>query len=285
MVKLKYVTAIGLFVLVTRPCAIAQSISGTIVVLNSSQDEIVVAADSRSVNRVTYLDNECKIAALGNKLVFSASNITGYGRLLSGQHAWEANAVARKEFLRLTREQTTQNLPLELAKAWGEDVKEQIRADLIRDREGVLSGIKDNVLTNGLFAGFDAGGILIVTGQVTYRITDDGKPITDFSIRNIFTKPPIKWIMGETQIADEYRFAQTPRAIRWQQEIAARFRPGEDPIAFNAIELVALTIKYHFGGATNGPLMSTVGGAIDAVRLTRTKGIQWIHRKDNCPED
>jgi hypothetical protein len=52
--------------------AFAQVEAGTFVVLESSQTEIVVAADSRAIGWVKT-DKSCKIRAFGNELIFAAS--------------------------------------------------------------------------------------------------------------------------------------------------------------------------------------------------------------------
>jgi len=52
----------------------------------------------------------------------------------------------------------------------------------------------------------------------------------------------------------------------------------KDPDAQRAIKFVDLTI-------VQDPLKEGVGGDVDAVELTRSGGVAWLNRKQNCPAD
>ncbi|MGA2102367.1 MAG: hypothetical protein ABSG34_14760, partial [Candidatus Sulfotelmatobacter sp.] len=63
----------------------------------------------------------------------------------------------------------------------------------------------------------------------------------------------------------------------------ARLPTGFDLLAFYMIEMVKLSIEHQAGEIIDGTRVETIGGPIDAVKLSRSGGIEWINRKDNCP--
>ncbi len=261
--------------------AIAQSeSSGTVVILTSSENEIVVAADSRTHSGVSYVDSRCKITALGNKLIFAASGHTGFGPL-SGPFIWDTHAIARQEFLRLTHKHTPQGLTLLLAKSWGKLAKKKLKADLVRDREGTISGVTGNTLSSALFASFEDDGIWIVTVRLTY-FYKGSSPHTNFMIDKVLREPKSVQ-MGETDIANELLVGKTERALHWRQRVGAEI--VNDDLVFTATRLVQATIEYQSGKIIRGQPVQVVGGRVDVVELKRNVGIRWHARKCNCPEN
>ncbi|MGO9270797.1 MAG: hypothetical protein ACLQOO_11185 [Terriglobia bacterium] len=279
---MKRVVFAGILFLLVSLHAIAQVEAGTLVVLNSSQDEIAVAADSRTHNATTYIDNRCKISALGNELIFAASGKTGYGPLGGANLVWDSHAIAHDKFRMIAHNKRTQNLPLRLATSWGRKVKRQLQLDLIHDRDETLSGVVGDTLTSALFAGFNAKGISIITGKITYRFTPKGKPITTFTITNEFERPRAVFI-GDTGIADEFSASTTTRAVQWRQEASIQAAKAQDAVALFAIKIVDLSIEYSPGMIIDGKIIPSIGGPVDALRLVRGHGIEWIQRKANCP--
>lgn len=280
---MKRIAVDGLFVILVSLHAIAQIESGTIIVLNSSQNEIAVAADSRSHNATTYVDNRCKISALGNELIFAASGKTGYGQLNGTRLVWDAHAIAHEKFRQLDRKHT-KTLPLKLATSWGNEVKKKLQTDLINDRAETISGANGDRLTAAIFAAFNSNGISIITGQVTYRFRDNGKPVTAFTITNKIERP-IAVFIGDAEIADEFNANATSRAAQWRDEANIEATKAQDSVAFLAIKIVGLSIEFQPVKIINGNMMHTIGGPIDALRLIHGQGIEWIQRKANCPEN
>ena len=258
--------------------------SGTLIVLNTSQDEIVVAADSRSYSVVAQFDNRCKITALGNQLIFAASGNTGYGPNDGRPLEWDSHTIARAVFLRLSRETATQPMPIGFAEAWGNEVKNKFQGDIERDGlEGVLFGAEGDTLTSAVFAGFDGDAPLIVTASITYSISAKGHADVAFAITDVFRRPKAVF-MGRQDIADELFTGKTPRSLQWRQDLAMMRTPGDDPIALPALEALRFSIEHYPLVNIGGKMLPPIGGPIDAVRLSRANGIEWIQRKDNCRE-
>jgi hypothetical protein len=263
--------------------AVAQTESGTLIVLNASQDEIAVAADSVGYSAVARLNDRCKITALGDQLIFAASGNTAFGPTDGHPLEWDSHTIARKIFLRLSHERATQPMPLRIATAWGKEVKNRFKADLERDGpEGVLFGAEGDTLASAIFAGFYENAPLIVTLAVTYRTLAGERVEVSFAITNVYRRPRAVQ-MGRADIANEFFAGQTQRSIRWRRELATA--PNGDPVASLAIYAVRLSIDNYPLVNIGGKMLPPLGDPIDAVRLTPGKGIEWIQRKQNCPEN
>ena len=271
--------------LAIRLAANAQIQSGSIVVVTSSKDEIVVAADSRRIVGQSYVDTGCKIAALGNKLIFAAVGNTGLGPP-NGRASWDAQTLARNEFVRLEEKHATHDWTLDLAKAWGNATKIKVQESLTRSGKTFLAGLDGNEIMSAAFAGFGKeGDVSLIRSVIAYRTTKHGFLATN-NFEPVLIAPGEQKVLGEGEIAAEIG-GSSPTAAQLRQEAEADAKSGRwtDPGVFWAIETVKLTIKHHVGKMKNGRIMSNVGGKIDAVSLSRSNGIHWIQRKDNCPAD
>jgi hypothetical protein len=176
-------------------------------------------------------------------------------------------------------------MPIRLATVWGEQVKKKLELDLIRNRQEILWNATDgNTLTSAVFAGFYENSPLIVTGSITYTVAANGHIKTSFSILNIYRKPKAVMI-GRTDIANELFTHQTERARKWLQDLTLRTPPGADPVAMPAIGSVEFSIENYPLVNIGNQMLPPLGGPIDAVRLKREGGIEWIQRKPNCPSD
>lgn len=265
--------------------ASAKSERGTIVALRSSQNEIVVVADSRTIVGMRHFDDRCKITALGNQLIFAASNYTGSVDINSAtgraSHVqWDAHAIARRDFFVLANKVTPNDLPVKLATAWGKDVKRDVEEDLARNKRSVLSVLDGDTVTQAFFAGFDNGKPIVVESAITCMGRKN--PKIRFAIERI-EHGRIMTFIGEDAIAHEFIKDQTPRAKQWNQEAKIRAATLGNPLWFYPDFVVYLTIHYDPGTMNDGMLIHDVGGPIDVVLLRKGKGIKWLRRKPNCP--
>ncbi len=69
--------------------AFSQLVHGTIAVVYYTPEKLVIAADSRGqlagINGTVHEDDECKVGALGDKIVFVASGNVGYDKEWAGR--------------------------------------------------------------------------------------------------------------------------------------------------------------------------------------------------------
>lgn len=272
--------AIALILACAAPQICAQVETGTFVVIRSSQKEIVVAADSRAIVGGAIDDNSCKISALGDNLIFAAAGETGVTHKSRGL-SWDSRTTARDLFLRLSRQRADEPMPIRLAIAWGNEVKTKLKIEATHNKaisKGKTPGMD---LTSGVFAGFYENAPLIVVGGITYEVNSGGVFDPQFSIRSIYRTPQTV-ILGDTAIAAKLGAPATSRSQRWIRSLP--FSP--DPIARFAIGAVNFAIQYsptRIGG--NGRYVSDIAGPVDAVRLVRFAGPEWIQIKPKCPKD
>ena len=280
MRKMKKAILLGLAILTVRLGASAQVQSGSVVAITSSKDEIVIAADSRRLIGDSYTDSACKIAALGNKLIFAAVGDTGFGP--SGAIEWDAQTVARNEFARLETEHTAHDWTLDLAKAWGNAAKTKVQELLTKYGKDVFD---QKSIMGAVFAGIDKNGeVSLVGSAVDYQATEQGGLLATSRFYPI--APGKILVLGENEIADELFNASTVSGAELRQEAAEDAKDSKnskDSTVLMAIEVVKLTIEHHSGKINNGRLEHTVGGPIDAVVLSHSTGIRWIQRKNICP--
>lgn len=92
-------TILTLIIFATQP-ALTQVVSGSIVIINITNDRLVLAADSYGrVEGKSESDDKCKIAALDNKIIFASVGGEGYsapsGRIFDPVGAWNSTDIAR----------------------------------------------------------------------------------------------------------------------------------------------------------------------------------------------
>jgi len=113
--------------------AFSQVLSRTLIVMYAGQEKVVVAADSFETiytvdTGVVDKKNHCKVAALGNKIIFFATGMFGYSRrtindaLLPDWTPWGEAVNAYEGSLSPTPEQ--------LARKWGDVVANHINSEV-----------------------------------------------------------------------------------------------------------------------------------------------------------
>jgi hypothetical protein len=145
--------AAGCLVLFSSLSASAQPESGSLIILNSSNDEIAVAADSRSISAAGQFDNRCKITTLGNRIIFAASGITAMTPIDGRPVYWDAHSIARDIFV-INPDKAAVDLE-GFATAWGQEIKRRMEIDVKRDGSEVfLEGTDNTTLTSAIFSEF-----------------------------------------------------------------------------------------------------------------------------------
>jgi ATP-dependent protease HslVU (ClpYQ) peptidase subunit len=134
---------------------------GTIIVINSSKEETVFAADSRISVGDSYSDDLCKIRALGDKVVFV---VAGRSTVMnSGTHKYLLNAftMAREAYGVVVRRGIRSHLAEAVADQWAPAEKERLEEELMLDRNAALSGVPSNgQMASAAFANYESDGSL-----------------------------------------------------------------------------------------------------------------------------
>lgn len=121
---------------------------GTLDTLQASSDYIVLAADSLIQNAA----QTCKIAVLGDQIVFASSGISA--RTLTP--TWDTYEIARRQYADL-KENSQDDLIRKLAEGYGERLAEHLNRDLERSGSGELLsyiGQRNGEVGRAILAGF-----------------------------------------------------------------------------------------------------------------------------------
>ncbi|MGA9390873.1 MAG: hypothetical protein WBV69_10545 [Candidatus Sulfotelmatobacter sp.] len=273
--------AMLIFLLAVDAITVAQFESGTVIVVGYSQNKIIIAADSRSVDEGKVpTDNDCKITALSNKLFFSASGRTHDVTL--GMLGWDATDQARQALAAVSTHAPigtfTQAMAIEWAQLIGQNISHNIR------QQEYDSLIPRHVYIAGIFAGLGPN----VDLQGTHIRVDRGESSRPIERHMIYTTPvelPLSDTMGylslsgQTEILNEFigtgsARAKIERAITLKE---SKRWPIFDSDARMVIRLTELVIKYW-----NHPELAH--GPVDAVEIDKGGSVRWIQRKPNCTD-
>lgn len=250
----------------------AQFVHGSIAVLQSGGDDIIIAADSLGLSRSGVSLHRCKISVLDDQLVIAATGYTSRKDASGIGTSWEASELARQEYQSLAKIPRHQLIP-KLAQTFGADLAGRL-GDSVKThpKEGwpsLMAGI--------LFAGFDENQqrviIEVTVRKKTVNGVDRGAEYTTKTLPagdSIFAE-----IVGETSIAEEFVAGKTQRSQSWRSEMALKTSGlnTENSLEVGAEEIVELTGRY-------APQL--VGGPTDLVLVKRKAGVKWLRRKPEC---
>src|SRR5512146_2760990 len=100
---------------------------GSIAVLNSADDYLVIAADSKNLSAKGVSLHRCKVEALDDHLVFAN---TGYGSYEGVRGKWDAATLARQHYRQLAKA-PRHELISALAEAYGADLAARLEPDVM----------------------------------------------------------------------------------------------------------------------------------------------------------
>jgi hypothetical protein len=268
--------------------AAAQVVSGSIVIFNFTKDEFVVAADSLAGNKDTGVPDysHCKIATFGHKFIFVSvgnagwSNATGKGPVQS----WGNIELARNAIHSANKQTCGADLD-SITAQWAEEVKS--RWDLVNrlDRSQAINiaAANNGQFTAGVFIGKRLTMEVATIGYNAHKLVD---PI-EIGMAKGSDAITSCWPCGQLQ-------GHKICGAGVHLDVAAKFcseRKHGDSINVRtllrgasestklAVKIVEMTIDTYEKTAKD------VGGAVDAVTITKGGRIRWLARKDNCPEN
>jgi hypothetical protein len=263
-------------------------VHGSVVVLNISEDKLVIAADSLALQEFGEPNySYCKISAFGNKIIFARVNADAYSSvgLLDPVISWNSGDVL-KQVVRSEQPALGSAHIQHIAERWAAAIAEHFQSFYRWHPQEVIRIAKEGngVLVGGIFAEATDGIIYVRIALVTFN-------------QNLLN--PINWVIGDA-ITDCWDCGQTdgskicvggkitvPTEFCTQSTDRARGGDGKltyapslldlgwDRDSLLALRLADLTIAYDSSG--------TVGGRIDVIELTKDGSIRWLAKKDNCP--
>jgi hypothetical protein len=240
---------------------------GSIAVLQSADDYLIVAADSQKLSVKGVSLHSCKVDALDGQLVFAN---TGYGSYEGVRGKWDAIALARQHYHQLAKAPRHDMIPA-LAEAYGADLAAKLKPDLMAHPEEGWP----QVLATALFAGFDENRERVVIEVNVHQVTHDGDAVGYSTKRLPASDAFYAEVLGETSIAEEFATGRTLRSQSWRNGLNFQMQGlgVKERLIAGAENIVELTARYR---------PSVVGGAVDTVLVSRNTGVVWIHRKPEC---
>jgi hypothetical protein len=274
-------------VMLLASAAFAQITSGTIIILNFTKDRLVIAADSRGVNTDTWVphDNECKIAEVDHRLIFTSVGNARRGRSsgLDRVNGWDNAETTRVAFRSVRLLPTEEAQTRTIAKAWADTIAAHWQSLYQSEPDKVTRVLsKNGGLTVGAFAEANKGTIYFRAAQIRFdrsRATA-GDPIGPEFIERLSDC----WDCGE---------GNRICAMGKHFDVAARFcaqTKSSDKIKVRtqlksanrsvklAVKIAELTVDAY--EKTPGD----VGGMVDAVTLKNNGSITWNAIKDGCED-
>jgi hypothetical protein len=256
------------FASVLVPRANGQLSFGSIVVLQSADDYLIIAADSKNLSAKGVSLHSCKVDDLDDQLVFAN---TGYGNYAGVRGRWDAVAVARQHYHLVAKAPRHELIPA-LAEAYGADIAAKLEPDVkAHPEEGW-----PQILVTALFAGFDENRQRVVIEVSVHQIQRDGAGGVGYSTKRLPASDAVyAEVLGETSVAQEFAEGKTLRSQSWRSglDFQVTAHGMKDRLISGAEKIVELTATYQ---------PSVVGGAIDSVVVSRKTGVEWIHRKPEC---
>jgi len=260
--------------------------TGTVIYVDISQGELTIAADSRVTIADTgqHSDTKCKISAFGDKFVFTAAGLSFY-RGDKGE-GWDIHTIARQIW---RKESNAESRASNLVNNVAEQFVAQMES-IYRHPEMITSAKRnqaggDPVLVSAIFAATDNSGALALRAlNIDY---DDRLFSSSGEVRlthELSSLEPEKgggaMSMGHDEVIEEFLSKKSVRAkeyMAWFLPQLTTMSPSEKRAAI-ATKYIELSILLH-------PQSDLMGFPIDVLQLKRTKGVNWVFVKPNCPRD
>ena len=248
----------------------AQLQTGSIVVIGFTEDKIIIAADSLTLDSLskqpTHKDY-CKIAAINNQLIFGSVGSSSYagGRVVS---PWSNAEEVKAAFL------GNHSDVFAVAKTWGEAIASHWNVMYsFYPRIVERSLTEDGIITAALF-------VMNVNNRFSYVIDVvrfDGHRFKEE--QGFFGTTCLPYCaIGKAVAFNEFNVGLTERAKReGRVSPSPQLSTQIDIQTLQAIRLADLAAAYE--------PTKDIGGAIDAVEFRKDGTIHWIARKPNCREN
>jgi len=264
--KILLVAATVLFM----PMALSgQLVTGSIAVLQSAGDYLVIAADSKSLSHKGVSLHRCKIVALDDQLVYAGTGYTSYAGV---RGAWDASDIVKQHYHLLTKT-PRHDLIRKLAEAYGASLAARLDPDV----KGHPEEGWPTLLAAALFAGFDENRWRVVIEVTIHQEPHNGVAQGVGYSTKLFPASDAVFadVIGETAVAQEFAAGRTLRSQSWRNGLALEVTGlgVKERLIAGAEKIVELTAKYQ---------PSLVGGSIEAVLVSRNMGVKCIRRKPEC---
>lgn len=278
---MKVFSRLLVFLLLGTHPALSQIKKGTIGVVYYTEDKIVMAADSRGTHSNKPPDDkQCKIAALGEQIIFVNSGFLGVEP--SGPFdvvkRWQSIEEAHTAYDRMKTVYPNQTIAAQVASEWARATADNLNLLYAVNPKMILDRADPNGRLTSAFFGETTESGHLTLHFVTIVVRPGSFPAVNFDPPRPITRDKCSpCAIGKGEILVEFTQKSSVRARQeakhWTEDLK-QFKTEDRDILW-VIRLVDLTIAYDKSG--------TVGGKIDTLELRRGEGIRWYQRKPKCP--
>jgi hypothetical protein len=276
----KFALVVWLVMLTAYP-ALPQVSSGTVIIVNSSKDKLVVAADSRGVyaNRKRPPDDlQCKLATFDHKVLF-ATGLAAVRRRNSADDPvgdWRNIDVAGIAVKSVDGTLQGEERIHAIAQGWAELLADKWASFYWAHPATVIQMAVENngILTYAIFAQAWKGVIyqqLIAVGFDQAKIPPIA--VSTFSLTSC-------WACGQGSGTSLCALGQVDIPTELCSQGRSQRRPTKHKGRFSLQESLAVDVVDET--SLRDPT-KTVGGPTAALELTRTGNLRWLVNPNHCP--
>ena len=277
-----------MFVLLVAYPASSQISSGTIIIINFSKDNLVIAADSRGVHadpRRPPDDARCKISVFGHKVLFATSNGLSFTKTDPFDLAdeWDTTSVAHEAFRKAEAGKEAGSVYLDAIASDWEQTMIAHWENLYSFHPQLVAATAEGaagLLTVGFFATANGGKIEKRFSVIRFN-RDSPSPITyqrGLSLHNCAacgqSNGYTVCFTGVTNIPISICSKMSNGAMKWR---TAKNSIKADITRTTALDLARTTVACDRTGK--------IGGPIDAAEVRSDGSTHWIRRKCDCPDN
>jgi hypothetical protein len=256
----------------TQP-GVEPTVTGTVVLVDVTKDEVVFAADSRGGMPGSHDDVDCKIMAFKNDAIFASAGMRRRDiRLGDGTYQkWDSHEVAKEAFRLGRLKRGNDTLAALAAEYWANRGKRFFQ--LVLSEPGIERPAEEH-FSQGAFASVDKSGNLSVYTAVIILGPDHTHPVAVTKINHVLAGQLT--VLTHPEIIQEFSNPRTFRSIaavdRWKENLPIGISDSKYQELW-AIQLTQWTIDFSTDG--------TIGGDVNAIVLTKG-GLRWGVQKDYC---
>jgi hypothetical protein len=249
---------------------------GTIIVVEFTDNGVIVAADSRETTDSGLNDHACKITELDRSTFFFADGTpVGKNDPLTGRPIWNTVELSRSAFATSIVIRDHFSL-IRTAANWAALMQEKIDASL----EDVIKANPAGLLSQGVFGGAGNEGLRMYLVTFKYALPPSVLRAETFFVTQQLrpgVDPPVV-PFGDSSVFDliaEFLRDETDRSKALNVMFRNTFAPTSQ-------DYEARRIQSAIKAAIEWASAKTIGGNVDVMVLDFTNGIRWIERKTEC---
>jgi hypothetical protein len=262
---------------------------GTVVVVNKTDDKLIMAADSMAIHSFGIPDNSyCKISTFSHQIVFAGIGCQGYVNTGSSDRAatWSAKDILRRVVGSEPKGPAGIRHIQNISESWAALVLVNLEIEYLAHPQDVIKMAEEQKgsLSGGIFAEARDGEIYMRVAVVRFN----QNLLSPQSL--IFGDIGDCWTCGQKEGGKICAEGQPAVAAEFCTESSERAKGQEGRLTYGSTLLSLGWDKYSLLALRLADLTSaydrsrTVGGNIDVLELDKNGHIRWLARKGNCPD-